>query len=72
MRSWGGLPEQPQRVQSLGWRDELAARWTRSTLAVGAGRSYGDCGLAASGEVLRTSAMNRLLHFDQNSGVLRC
>ena len=72
MRSWGGLPEQPQGVRALGWRDELAARWTRSTLAVGSGRSYGDCGLAASGEVLRTTAMNRLLQFDRNSGVLRC
>ncbi|MCZ6831092.1 MAG: FAD-binding oxidoreductase [Gammaproteobacteria bacterium] len=72
MRSWGGLPEHPQRSRSLNWRDELAECWDEPTLAVGAGRSYGDCGLAASGEVLCTTGMNRMLQFDQNSGVLRC
>ena len=50
----------------------MAQRWNGSTLAVGCGRSYGDCGLAASGEVLRTTGMNRLLDFDESSGVLRC
>jgi FAD/FMN-containing dehydrogenase len=72
MRSWGGIPDKPQRVRSLNWCDELARGWESSTLAVGSGRSYGDCGLASSGEVLCTTGMDRLLEFDEINGVLRC
>ena len=71
-RSWGGLPERPQATQAVNWRDELAQGWSHSTLAVGAGRSYGDCGLAASGAVLCTRGLNRLLAFDQGSGLVCC
>jgi len=72
MRSWGGLPEQQQRLIPVRWRDELAGAWTSSTLAVGCSRSYGDSGLAASGEALSTRSMNRVLAFDRDNGVLSC
>ena len=41
-------------------------------LPVGAGRSYGDVCLLDGGTLLKTRGMDRLLHFDQETGVLIC
>jgi len=72
MRSWGGLPAEGQELLPLSWRDELAAKLPRAGLAVGCGRSYGDVGLAANGTVLAARGLDRLLAFDNETGILRC
>ena len=41
-----------------------------NALPVGLGRSYGDSGLLKDGTLFATPAMNRVLAFDQSSGVL--
>jgi len=41
-------------------------------LPVGAGRSYGDVCLLEDGTLIQTLGMDRLLHFDPQTGVLRC
>ena len=75
--SWGRYPQvQPDRqhIQYLSWLsdtpDFTALRGT--VLAYGQGRSYGDCCLNAEGTLLDTSALNRFISFDPDSGVVRC
>jgi FAD/FMN-containing dehydrogenase len=41
-------------------------------LPVGAGRSYGDVCLLEGGTLLPTRGLDKLLHFDRGTGVLRC
>ncbi len=41
-------------------------------LAVGLGRSYGDSCLLDGGILLRTRGLDRLIDFDQHTGLLRC
>ena len=41
-------------------------------LPVGAGRSYGDVCLLENGTLIQTLGIDRLLHFDPQTGVLRC
>ncbi len=72
MRSWGGLPEQPQREVHAYWREDVLPLMAEAGLACGAGRSYGDCGLAANGVLLNTQQLNRFINFDDESGVLHC
>ncbi|KWF03469.1 FAD-binding oxidoreductase [Burkholderia pseudomultivorans] len=75
--SWGHYPAQPQTPHDVAWRNALPATWSHvagaheTTLAFGNGRSYGDSCLAASGHVLRTRAMDRLISANWETGVLR-
>lgn len=75
--SWGRYPVQPQIPHDVAWRNDLRGTWSdvaaahRTTLAFGNGRSYGDGCLAASGHVLRTRALDRLVAADWENGVLR-
>lgn len=75
--SWGRYPNAPQQPHSVAWRDALAASVQQlchregTTLAYGNGRSYGDSCLAASGHVLHTRALDRLIVADWQTGVLR-
>ena len=41
-------------------------------LPYGNGRSYGDSCLNAEGTLLKCRSLNRFIHFDSNTGVLRC
>lgn len=43
-----------------------------STLAIGNGRSYGDCGLNVGGGALLARGLDRFISFDAGTGVLRC
>ena len=75
--SWGRYPRLPQRAHALSWRDSLQPTWQAAalsqgtTLAFGNGRSYGDSCLAASGHVVHTRHLDRLIAADWHSGVLR-
>ena len=52
---------------------EVKPRLDRSgSVSRGLGRSYGDCAINANAQVVETTAMNRLLSFDEMSGVLTC
>jgi FAD/FMN-containing dehydrogenase len=72
MRSWGGLPQQPQTEISVNWPDQVTSALVDAGLPVGCGRSYGDSGLAASGKVLQTRGLSRFISFDSDRGVLCC
>jgi FAD/FMN-containing dehydrogenase len=75
--SWGRYPPHPQRELPLsgvqGMAAALAGAQARhgSTLAYGAGRSYGDSCLAASDHVLPLRPLNQVLELDARRGVLR-
>lgn len=52
---------------------EVVAGLDRSgTIARGLGRSYGDCTINAGKQVVGTARLNRLLAFDEDTGMLTC
>lgn len=75
--SWGRYPYTPQEMHAVTWRDATQATWheamrgSGTTLAFGNGRSYGDSCLAASGQVVHTRSLDRMISADWQSGVLR-
>jgi FAD/FMN-containing dehydrogenase len=75
--SWGRYPNSPQEVHTVAWRDAARHAWHEAlrehgtTLFFGNGRSYGDSCLAASGHVVRTLPLDRLIAADWQTGVLR-
>jgi FAD/FMN-containing dehydrogenase len=77
VQSWGRYPYYPQEAHPLAWRDSASAVWRgvtdqeHTTLAFGNGRSYGDSCLAASGHVIQTRPLDRLIAADWQNGVLR-
>ena len=72
--SWGRYPKLDVRVEPLFWTDEYprGTRLPPSVLAVGMGRSYGDVGLLEGGTMLSTRGLDRFLHFEPATGLLRC
>jgi FAD/FMN-containing dehydrogenase len=72
--SWGRYPKLDVRLEPLFWTDEYprGTRLPPSVLAVGMGRSYGDVCLLEGGTLLSTLGMDRLLHFEAATGLLRC
>ena len=76
LQSWGNHPPIPQVARACHWRAELPVELAAlqaecgSTLAYGAGRSYGDSCLAASGHVLHMAALDRFLAADWSAGRL--
>ncbi len=72
--SWGRYPKLDCHVEPLFWTDEFprGTRLPPEVLAVGMGRSYGDVCLLERGTLLSTRGMDRLLHFDAATGLLRC
>src|SRR5690348_9996225 len=73
--SWGRIRHVPQAIARPYFRDEVAdlfnVREGRSVLAVGAGRSYGDTILNSGGCLVDMTALDRILAFDREAGVLR-
>ena len=76
LRSWGHYPDFPQVPVACHWGRDLQGILQRtcaqhgSTLAYGAGLSYGDSCLAASDHVIHTRRLDRFLSADWDSGVL--
>jgi FAD/FMN-containing dehydrogenase len=72
--SWGRYPTMDAALVPLHWQGDFPLRPDSGTkmLPIGAGRSYGDVCLLENGILLQTRGMDRLLHFDPATGVLRC
>jgi FAD/FMN-containing dehydrogenase len=72
--SWGRYPTLQANLVSLNWAGDFPLSKPPATrlLPVGAGRSYGDVCLLENGTLLQTRGMDRLLAFDQATGVLCC
>ena len=72
--SWGRYPKVDCRLETLFWTDEFPGSTPPAfpVLAVGMGRSYGDVCLLEGGTLLSTRGLDRFLHFDPASGLLRC
>jgi FAD/FMN-containing dehydrogenase len=74
-QSWGRYPTvKTRQVIPIYWRDELPdlSSLEQPLLAYGYGRSYGDSCLNAHGILLDMSHLNRLIAFDEDTGLLRC
>jgi FAD/FMN-containing dehydrogenase len=73
--SWGRYPRLPANLVPLFWAQEFAPAVTHAEgmiLPVGMGRSYGDVCLLDGGTLLHTVALDRFIHFDAATGLLRC
>jgi FAD/FMN-containing dehydrogenase len=75
--SWGRYPSAAHaHVYKPAWNDQVPAilesASSASLLPYGLGRSYGDSCLNADRSLLDCSRLNRILDFDESSGVLRC
>lgn len=71
--SWGRYPKlAAAKVERPRWRDDVLPFTARqSLLAYGNGRSYGDSCLNEGGCLLDTRGLDRFIHFDKTTGVLR-
>lgn len=74
--SWGRVAKSPHLVARPRFADELAALAacfsdTEPGLAVGLRRSYGDTVLNPGGRVLEMTALDRLIAFDRETGIMR-
>jgi FAD/FMN-containing dehydrogenase len=71
--SWGRYPRYDSTVVRVNAQRQCADRLIAvegHALPVGLGRSYGDSGLLKDGTLIATPAMNRVVAFDQNTGML--
>lgn len=75
-RSWGRYPRATHRhVEHVTWPDDAPFEGIpggMTALPYGRGRSYGDSCLNDGGALVDTSALDRLVHFDPDAGVVRC
>ena len=78
VRSWGLLSNDEHAVQAVSERSQVTAALTSaaqaktSSLAYGAGRSYGDVCLNPQGSLLLMRGMDKFIAFDQATGQLSC
>src|SRR5271170_3054531 len=75
--SWGRYPKiAHQHIHKPAWNDQipeiLRAAAPGSLLPYGLGRSYGDSCLNAGRELIDCRRVNRILGFDETTGMLRC
>lgn len=74
--SWGRVQRPKQHIHRLDWLGadiaNIIRHSSKSVLPYGLGRSYGDLCLNDGGALLDTAALNRLIHFDPQTGRLRC
>lgn len=70
--SWGRFPKVTQQNYPISWRSDSLPNSGTLLLPHGLGRSYGDVCLNDKGTLLTTRNLNRLISFDDTTGVLRC
>ncbi len=75
--SWGRYPKVAHRhVHQPAWNDQIPALLEtaepQSLLPYGLGRSYGDSCLNGERELIACRRLNRILGFDESTGVVRC
>src|ERR1700751_1749126 len=71
--SWGRYPTYEGKILPLHWQSDyprVVEGVHNGALPVGMGRSYGDVCLLKDGNLLLTTAMNRLIDFDAETGLL--
>ncbi|MCZ7934023.1 FAD-binding oxidoreductase [Agrobacterium leguminum] len=75
--SWGGVLRARHMLSRPTWRDELPALMDEALkqdiplLACGLRRSYGDSGLNPNGGLIDMTSLDRVVHFDPETGLLR-
>lgn len=70
--SWGRInPVKAHAFRPIWQQDFSRIPADKSRLAYGLGRSYGDSCLLAGGNMIVTTALDRLMSFDETSGLLR-
>jgi FAD/FMN-containing dehydrogenase len=70
---WGRYPAYNADLKQLHWQGDFPRAIDgvhHGVLPVGMGRSYGDVCLLKDGTLLQTTSMNRLLNFDEETGIL--
>lgn len=74
LSGWGNFPRETCKVVKPLTRSAQHAAVVddRSVIARGLGRSYGDPSLNPEGLVLDQTSMHRMLHFDNDTGILEC
>ncbi len=76
LSGWGRYPviksylQRPEKVSYL--TNIMQESGKSSVLARGLGRSYGDAALNSEGHTVMTERLNRMLSFDEHTGLLRC
>ena len=74
--AWGYKPPTEQHAQSPMWIDDVSTalndgiNQTRSSLAFGNGRSYGDSCLNSTGQLIDTKNLDRFILFDRELGLI--
>src|SRR5262245_25098541 len=66
---WGRYPRTQSRVTTPATLTEIQVR-DQPLIARGQGRSYGDAAQLTNGKVLVTEKIDRVINFDQNTGLL--
>ncbi|CAA9890799.1 FAD-linked oxidase [Candidatus Methylobacter favarea] len=72
--SWGRLSKRQHEVVALSDRDHVIQQLksSRSGIAHGMGRSYGDVCLNPDGVLWNTTGLDRFISFDESTGLLAC
>ncbi|WP_088242468.1 FAD-binding oxidoreductase [Calothrix rhizosoleniae] len=76
LSGWGRYPviksylQRPEKISSFS--EIVQESKDISVIPRGAGRSYGDAALNPKGHTILTERLNRMLAFDQQTGILRC
>lgn len=71
--SWNRIPRvAPDHIRQLTSRRQALPASGHPLLAYGQGRSYGDVCLTDQGTLLLTRGLDHLIHFEADTGVLRC
>lgn len=70
LSGWGLYPSVPTHSQD--YRGDLTEEIQENSIARGLGRSYADQAIAENGSTLFTGNFNRVLAFDEETGVLTC
>ena len=72
IESWGRIPKVTQSSIAVSWPHDPLPLTRLSMLPYGQGRSYGDSCLNDQNLLLMSGSLNRLISFDDTTGVLNC